>query len=185
MKKLIGFLVLSLMICGFSVAQADQFGGDYREFSTLIRHAQEPCRMGVACTLSEQSGLRLITLYTFNGAVRSRLNPDVLRRLHGFAREQAVIWADTILEGDFVADGVTRLEGVQGVFQGEEFLGFRIVYSERAWYVGNCGYDSARVSTLAACRPGRIYEASYVSRNLTSWMRDETALAHFAYFGVR
>jgi hypothetical protein len=161
------------------VAFADDFGHDYREFSTTIRRAQESCRLGATCTLSAQSGLHAQLLFAANGSVAQRIDNDTVMRLRAIAFEQAAIWADTILEGDYISDGATRLEAIQGIYRGEELLGYRIIYSELAWYTGECRFDSSDVSTLAGCQVGRIIEASFVSHRFTSWMRDETAFAKF------
>jgi hypothetical protein len=104
---------------------------------------------------------------------------QLLQILDWIAREQAGIWGDTILEGDYIANGATRLESVQGLYQGQQLLGYRIIYSERAWYVGECNFDSRVPNKLEGCQAGTILEASFVTKDMSSWMRDETMFAHF------
>jgi hypothetical protein len=103
--------------------------------------------------------------------------PEVVAALGEIASEQAGIWGDTILEGDYLADGKTRLDRIEGLFHGDQLLAYRIRYSERAWYTGDCnpGVDRSR----ASCQEGRIAEASFVWPSLREWTVDDRAWAEF------
>ena len=95
------------------------------------------------------------------------------------AVQQASIWSDTILEGDFEAAGDTRLDRVQGVYLGGQLLAYRLTFSETAWSTSQCNYNPADKSTLQSCTPGRIVESMYVTPDLKAFERDEGNFAHF------
>lgn len=93
----------------------------------------------------------------FAGGNGSLPNP-VLRTLGTAAKDQAQIWADTILEGDYEAAGDTRLDLVQAIRRGDRLIAYRIQYSETA----NSPWGR-----------GRIVETAYVHSNLRSVVTDE------------
>lgn len=97
------------------------------------------------------------------------IDQDTLRSLQKIAFEQAQIWGDTILEGDYYADGQTVLEEVYGVFKNNQIIGYKISYSEKAWYTGECRFDGQNESLLNECQNGKIVEASIVSSDLQSF----------------
>ncbi|RZA13787.1 MAG: hypothetical protein EOP10_29200 [Proteobacteria bacterium] len=145
-------------------AHADQAGPDYRDLSTRLQ--------------KRTSGLRSEILYV-HANPQTKLDNDHLQAFAGVAKEQAKIWADTILEGDYSAAGDTRLDQVEAVFEqasgAEQLIAYRIIYSEKAWYTADC--DPRRGKDL--CEEGRIEEASFVSPTTESWMRDDSAYADF------
>lgn len=104
-------------------------------------------------------------------------NTEALKKI---SLEQAQIWGDTILEGDYVADGQTRLDHALALYKNRELIGYKIQYSEKAWYVGNCDYDGHEDS-LVDCDAGRIIEVSYVSADLQTFFVDEEHTATFAF----
>lgn len=110
---------------------------------------------------------------------RSRIGQGLLRSLQAAALDRAQIWADTILEGDYVADGVTRLDRVYMISNGNKTVAYRIVYSEQAWFTADCSYDSSDESSLQECQAGRIVEASFVSPELNDVIADEDGFAEF------
>ena len=99
------------------------------------------------------------------------------------AFEQAQVWADTILEGDYRAAGGTRLDQVDALQRNGMVVGYRIIYSEQAWELGTCGYyrsdEAHKPEALKACPEGRIYEASFVSPAFTTFIRDQGRYAQF------
>lgn len=90
--------------------------------------------------------------------------------------EQAQVWGDTILEGDYVADGETKIARVEALYRGEYLAGYRVVYFEKAWWVGECDHD---VKNLAQCLPGYIEEAAFITNDLKVITVDEAETALF------
>lgn len=102
--------------------------------------------------------------------------PSTVRiKLEAIAEDQAQIWGDTILEGDYVAEMAVKLEGVETVQMNSAFVGYRVTYSSVAFETSNCNPDV----DVKACTPGRIVESSFVAASLKSWVRDESAFAEF------
>ena len=95
------------------------------------------------------------------------------------AFEQAQIWADTILEGDYVADGKTRIDRIFRLYKNNQFLAYMLTYSEKAWDTGTCAYDGLHVSTLQGCTEGRIVETSFVSPDFKEFFYNEKTYAKF------
>jgi hypothetical protein len=93
-----------------------------------------------------------------------------LPAFQSIAKDQANIWADTILEGSFDSDGTTQLDRVDGVMQNGELIAYRVTYSEQAWVLDDGGQRQDA---------GRITESTFVSLPLSSWFRDNWALATF------
>lgn len=107
--------------------------------------------------------------------VKQPLTPEAQKQLTEIAEEQAQVWADTILEGDYQAESALTVERIETVEHLTEFLGYRITYSSAAYDISNC--DAA--ADLSACTPGRIIESTLVAPALDSWVRDRTAYAEF------
>ncbi len=95
------------------------------------------------------------------------------------AYQQAQVWADTILEGDFFADGKTRLDEVQALYKNRDLMGYKITYSERAWDTANCAYDGINDETLKGCDEGRIRESSFVSTDYAQAFYTMSTAARF------
>lgn len=169
-------VVTSFSLVSFA-ARADHAGPDYTDLAVRLKQAREACAPeGIDC---RQAGLRSIQLYTHQ-TQPAALDPATLETFSAVAKKQAQIWADTILEGDYAAAGNTRLDRVEAVYEKvqdqEKLVAYRILYSEKAWYVADCDPRKSKES----CESGRIVEASFVSPSATSWMRDDTAYADFS-----
>lgn len=106
---------------------------------------------------------------------KNTLPTAVLTQLEAIADDQAQVWGDTILEGDFVAEQAVKLESVQVVQMNSAFLGYRVTYSSVAFETSDCDPDT----DLKSCTQGRIVESSYVAPSLKAWVRDESAMADF------
>jgi hypothetical protein len=162
--KLAACVAVTLFSLVSFAARADQAGPDYRDLSTRLQNGQ--------------SGLRSEVVYV-HAAEQTSLDQQRLEAFATVAKQQAKIWADTILEGDYSAAGDTRLDKVEAVFDrstgAEQLIAYRIVYSEKAWYTADC--DPRRGKEL--CEEGRIEEASFVSPSAESWLRDNSAYADF------
>ncbi len=94
--------------------------------------------------------------------------PESLRTLLAQAAvSAAVIWGDTILEGDYHADEGTDLESVEEVRTSDGHLvGYRLVYSAKAWDTSSGCYDYQNLDTLKDCPVGRIVEIGFVTADL-------------------
>lgn len=104
--------------------------------------------------------------------------PEKTKRLKEIAFDQAQIWGDTILEGDYHSAGRTRLDEVVAYYKYNAVVGYKIKYSEKAWYVGSCDFDGSQES-LKGCDEGRIVEGSYVSADTLTYFSDEEKYASF------
>lgn len=108
-----------------------------------------------------------------------RLPSKVFEKLQAVAFDQSQIWGDTILEGDYVANGKTDLDEVMIIKQNGKMVGFAITYSEQAWYVGNCTYVHRNPQSLGTCSQGRISERSFVTSDLAEAEVDQNRFADF------
>lgn len=95
---------------------------------------------------------------------RSSLPDPVVRALFGAAKTQAQIWGDTILEGDYLAKGDTRLDQVFAIRRNGRLVGYRIVFSETA---------------RSPYGPGRIVEAAWIHADLRTALTDDKQYAAF------
>lgn len=163
-----GFALLSS-----SFAMADQMGpnGDkFYEEAARFENAcsQDPCR----------NPYRKILVY--NQKTRANaLSIPVRDGLKAVAHDQAQVWGDTILEGDYVASGRTRLDIVYAFYKKDKLVGYKIQYSEKSWFTGSCDFDGKRAS-LKKCSEGRIVEVSFVSPDLKTYFSDEEKYADFS-----
>ena len=150
-------------------AHADQVGPNYRPWVSALKQA------------SRAGQLNFIAVDMTGGNVGGpTISPSTLQVLHRVAFEQAQIWGDTILEGDYLAANEILLDGVELVQVGTQILGYRITYSAAAVETTACAPSESYAQALEnRCARGRILESSFVSLDLTSWTRDETRYASF------
>ena len=97
------------------------------------------------------------------------LQEPLRQQLQDVSVRQAFGWSDTILEGDYAASGLTRLDFAEGVYSRKaagRLLAYRITYSEKA-------------RDLNACLAGRISESSFVSLGQDAAAVDPNSGAHF------
>lgn len=126
------------------------------------------CRNGITAQVLENNEIRQL--------------PQGLRaKLYQIAYSQAQIWGDTILEGDYASEGKVTLDAVTLIRSQTKVIGYRIRYSERAWFVGDCAYTYNNPNTLKACPEGRIYESSFISTDLSDVEVDKNQFADFVY----
>ncbi|MES2964752.1 MAG: hypothetical protein V4760_12740 [Bdellovibrionota bacterium] len=158
--------LVSLFVFTFSAltAHADTHGPDFASLVELIK--------------SGTKGLQETRVYERESNL-DELSDATHERLDEIAKSQAGIWADTILEGDYFADGSTELDSVVAYVRAGEVVAYRITYSERAWDTSACSFDGEDLETLFGCVQGRIIESSFVSPGLTSFTRDMEDLASF------
>lgn len=173
MKSLLSIVVLLSTVLGAS-AYADASGPGANAFSQTIKSYREACR-GDIC----QAPFKVEDAFSVDQPEHSTLTTDVYGVLKNIAVRQTQIWGDTILEGDYQAEGNTRLDVVSFLYKNERLIGYRISYSERAWYTGECDYNGYDEESLKGCAEGRIFESSYVSPDFKTYFRDEDDLADF------
>ena len=168
--------VASIVALSFGLttsAFADNSGENSKAFEDRIVSYQKYCEGGCKNPFSEKAA------FEFAEADQSKLAKVTRDTLEKVAFDQAQIWGDTILEGDYVAEGKTQLDRVFAIYENGQFLGYKIRYSEQAWYVGECDYNQDDRSTLKDCTEGRIHESSFVSPDFSTYFRDESDLADF------
>jgi disulfide oxidoreductase YuzD len=107
-----------------------------------------------------------------------KMDKNLKKTFEMIAHKQAQVWGDTILEGDYVAEGKTRLDQVYKLYKNNEIIAYQIVYSEKAWNISDCAYDG-NAATLLGCVTGRIVESSYVSLDFKEYFYDENTAAVF------
>lgn len=115
----------------------------------------------------------------FRFSENQKFDASLKRIFERISFKQAQVWGDTILEGDYAAEGNTRLDAVAKLYRHHEHIGYLITYSEKAWETGNCLYDGINDATLLGCIEGRIYESSYVSLDFREYFYDSKTMAIF------
>ena len=108
------------------------------------------------------------------------LTVELHEKIQGLASEQAEIWGDNILEGEYEADGKTVVDRVEELKVAGELVAYRVTYSQRAWETSLCTYPgNLDLSALSQCQEGRISESSFVSPDLKTYTRDPSNFANF------
>jgi hypothetical protein len=156
-----------------SLALADAMGPNGDKFYEEAAHFENACRDN-ACKPPYSSQVIFVQEKNFD-----KLTPQVKSNLRAIATRQASIWDDTILEGDYLAAGRTRLDYVVAYYKNDNLIGYKISYSEKAWLTTNCGFDGKHRETLKECKEGRIVEGSYVSADMQTYFSDEERYAEF------
>lgn len=172
-SKLLASTLFSVLIS--TIAWADQMGPEGDKFYEETAHYVHACKNPNGC----QTPYRNEVIYNHRKEI-NRLTPESKEALKKISTEQAQIWGDTILEGDYVADGQTRLDNVFALLKNDQLVGYKILYSEKAWYIGDCEYDG-RDESLETCAKGRIVESTFVSPDMQTFFSDEENQADFAF----
>lgn len=158
-------LISSLALADSMGPQGDKFYEEAAHFANAC--SEEPCKAPYSTDV----------LYNQKNRT-NKLAQDTRETLKKVAWEQAQVWGDTILEGDYTSAGRTRLDSVQGFYKENRLVGYKITYSEKAWYTGECNYEGTRES-LKGCKEGRITEVSFVSPDMKTFFTDEDRHADF------
>jgi hypothetical protein len=107
------------------------------------------------------------------------------------AQEEANIWYDTILEGEYTLDSTEdlKLSSVEKVLTPKgEFVAYRISLSHAAFDTGSCEVEwdfetedeaAYRNYLVENCTAGRISSAAYVSPDFKHHFRDEDSIEDF------
>lgn len=166
----LGLLLITLL--GLSIAQADGYGPDARVFKSEIKAFVSACPK-IPCEAAKK------TKEIFVRGQEPMAPRALLVRFEQIAWDQAQIWGDTILEGDYHADGKTRLDSVIELYSEDELVGYKITYSEGAWDTSTCSYNGQNDQALANCTAGRIVESSFVSPDFRTYLADQNQFAEF------
>ncbi|MGZ3796078.1 MAG: hypothetical protein ACXVB1_06925 [Pseudobdellovibrionaceae bacterium] len=162
------FVLLNLTLTS-EMAHADSKGRNAKEFYNLIenyrRSSSNECLSPIKSKL----------VFDIHQSDESLLSSEVKSDLDKIAFFQAQIWGDTILEGDYFSEGSVQLENVLSLFQNKSLVGYKITYSGRAWFTGDCDFDGKNTETLKDCQEGRIYESTYVSPDFKTFFSEDVA----------
>jgi hypothetical protein len=174
MLKTISSLAIGLIIASAaSVSVADTMGPQGDKFYEEAAHFVNACTTSPCKAPYTSAAVYDVQTRT------NQLSPALSKRMTQVAVAQANIWADTILAGDYYADGKTRLDKVTAFYKNNVIAGYKISYSERAWDTSNCQFNGD-LSTLKTCAEGRIVEESYVSPDTKTYFSNEEQTAQFA-----
>jgi hypothetical protein len=174
-KKFVAITALFFASLLSSAAHADTMGPGGDKFYEQVAHFENACR-DLVCKLPYSNKI----LY-FQEKSYDKLDVDTKARLRAIASDQTTYWDDTILEGDYVATGRTRLDHVLAFYKDDKLIGYKITYSKKAWFTGECQYDGRNRETLKGCKEGRIAEGSYVSADTLTYFSDEERYAEFIH----
>jgi hypothetical protein len=156
-----------------ATASADSLGKGSKDFEKVVAAYQKSCSAECQAPYSEASS------YDVRQPKNSALPVDIRLKLEQVALDQAQVWGDTILEGDYYSEGNTQLDRVYGLYEDGKFIGYKITYSEHAWYTGECDFSPENLDTLNTCNEGRIHESTFVSPDFGTYFRDDSDLANF------
>ncbi len=156
-----------------ALSWADKMGPNGDKFYEAAARFEGACGQQLECRPPYSRKV----LYSQRSRI-NKLSDSVRQSLKDVVDYQTQIWGDTILEGDYVSSGRPRLDEVIAYYLNSELLGYKMRYSEKAWYTGDCTYNGTRPS-LANCQEGRIAETSYVSPDMKTFFSDEEQFAQF------
>ncbi|WII72097.1 hypothetical protein QJS83_16670 [Bdellovibrio sp. 22V] len=171
MKAILGAIFMTMAIS--LQAQADEYFVGARKFMEMMDNYKANC--ADECS----KPFREAVLFTDGKKQHLLLSQRDLKILQKIAVEQASIWVDTILEGDYISDGNTELTEVIGIFYSNDLIGYKIHYTEKAWYIGECDFDGESDASLSGCAEGVIQETSFVSADFKTYIRNDDEIADF------
>ena len=175
LKKIL--IVISLGLLNSSILLADNLGGSQKIDQAFRKEVSKISELCKATSCQEPYTKKI----EFHHSRKKTIDAKFKKTMESIATEQAQIWGDTILEGDYVADGKTRLDQITGLYKNDKLIGYLIRYSEMAWNTSSkdCQYHSSEDENLEGCTQGRIIESSYVSLNLVDYFNTEKTYAVF------
>lgn len=174
-KSLLGLVMGSLLLTqtAFANSHGSLTKASARAFYDLIENFRG------ACATECQRPFSFKVIFNLEKPEPNDLSATLLSRLQKAAFEQAQVWGDTILEGDYYSDGKTRLDTAAALYKNGQLIGYKIQYSERAWDTAECDFNEFDENTLNACAEGRIQEAGFISSDFNHFFRDEDRFATF------
>lgn len=175
--KLISIISASLLLT--QAAHAQFRVNNYKKLQEVIELYKHNCDENEeAQTCRDELSTEMV--FHANDVVPTKIDSLTLDALKKIAEEQAQVWADTILEGDYTANGQTELGMVQAIYQNGQLRAYHLFFFEKAWYTGDCNYDYENPKSLQSCQRGQINEAAFVSANLKTVLPDEDHYAEFS-----
>lgn len=170
-------IVISLVLLSLSTLLADTLSGDQKNDQAFRKEVSKLSELCTATSCKEPYSKKI----EFHYNRKKTIDVKFKKAMEVIAIEQAQIWGDTILEGDYVADGKTRLDQITSLYKNDKLIGYLIRYSEKAWNTSSkdCQYHSSENENLEGCIQGRIIESAYVSLNLKDYFNTEKTWAVF------
>ncbi len=165
--------LMTLVFAIVTVLATNSEGRQISAFGKAIAAYRQACQNECTAPYAET------VIYSPNDRIREDVYNAIQRKIETIAKDQAQVWADTILEGDYTAAGDTQVDHVTMITKEGRLLMYKVTYFETAWYTGECDYDGTD-SSLASCQQGRIYETSYVSASINEAEVSEDGYADFA-----
>lgn len=165
------------------------------------------------------TSLVLVTLFSMNAFAAANTEENFIKKVYGVlesnnyqaievdpqalsktqaagllkaATDESYVWADTILEGDYMLKDGSEVvvNTVEKILNGKaEFVAYRIEYSQAAFDVGACDVDYELMENNPAafeeyaienCTSGNISSAAYVSPDFQFHFRDENSIEDFS-----
>ncbi|MFP5519420.1 MAG: hypothetical protein ACLGGX_05920 [Bdellovibrionia bacterium] len=150
----------------------------YKELQQIIKDYRANCAdpfYSSECTLNYGAEVLFVKYQNIN-----KLEKNTQIALEKIAYEQAQVWADTILEGDYVAEGDTYLTSVVGIYRDQELIAYHLMFGEEAYYTGDksCRYYEEQQS-LEGCEKGEILEGAFVSKDFKAVLNDDLNYPEF------
>lgn len=156
---LIATVILVLATPFGAIARADRVDSQTRDWVDSIRKAARANEL----------------VFEVVDPVSNIINNTTRARLLEISKDQAQIWADTILGGDYLAEEDVVVDQIEFVRMGAQLVGYRVTYSSLAYETLDCNPEG----DVSLCVQGRIVESSYVSPGLDGWIRDDQKFAEF------
>ena len=175
--KLTKFFISTVIFSGLAInAKSFAFENSAEEkinFEQVILSAQDKCP-NLQCVESE------VQLQKLSYQDIKELSKETRESLRNAGKELAQnIWPDTILEGPFYVLFNVRMDRIEKITYKNNFIGWRISYSDQAWDIESCSFSEENLDSLKECHSGRIIESGFVSADFKDMFRDDTAYATF------
>jgi len=170
MKCSLSIIILATLSLPATLLLAHSSTGATPAFETLTMEISSHCSFFEE-TCQSPYALRKIDL-------NAKDNKELKKQSKRAAADQAGGWGDTILEGDYSADGRLLLGAFYRIYQNGRPVAYYLSYSEGGQYTGgtNCDYDDKAERWHGdGCSSGRIYETLFLSADLKESVIDNPA----------
>jgi len=91
-------------------------------------------------------------------------------------------WPDSILEANFYVQEINpQIVKIDLVFDKvtQQTVGYRLIYSNKAWSLDNCNFDPRKPDTLQSCQAGNFLEIAFATMDLKVSFRDPKTMVEF------
>jgi hypothetical protein len=143
----------------------------HKQFERTIEQLHKQCPQ-----LNCQNTLQVQTIFQNQQFYVNQFPVKYLQILNQRAKELVQVWGDTILESDYIVNGKIRIDLIQAVYHNRQLITFKIVYSMQGFDLTQCPTNAR---TQQQCKPGRIYEGSFISANFEHAVIDKNQVAKF------